>query len=265
MGKQNGDDPRQLFVDNLERINRIVRWIVQKKGLKAQEADDFRSEVYLRLIRDDYAVFRQFQGRSSLNTYLVAVITRLFLDRMRRKGRWKPSAAARKLGPIGVLIDRSLNRDGWSEEETFQILKTNHGLDLTRESFAAAAARVPARQPLRQMTTLEGEWADTRAPFDSEVERREAAVTFRLTRRQLRRSLQKLPPDERRLLRMRFTDGFNLAAIARKLGSDYKKLYRQFNRALQRLRRDLERKGLNRSEVLPALSRASNWISERRL
>jgi RNA polymerase sigma factor for flagellar operon FliA len=40
------------------------------------EADDFASHPKLKLIEDDYAILRKFQGRSSLRTYLTVVIER---------------------------------------------------------------------------------------------------------------------------------------------------------------------------------------------
>ena len=41
------------------------------------EAEEFGSEVKLRLVENDYEAFRRFQQRSTLRTYLTIVIQRI--------------------------------------------------------------------------------------------------------------------------------------------------------------------------------------------
>ena len=48
---------------------------------------------------------------------------------------------------------------------------------------------------------------------------------------------------------MRFWEGLSVAQIARGLGVPQKGLYRRFERALARMRRDLERGGLSRHDM----------------
>src|SRR5262245_53825833 len=69
-----------LFTSNLALIARVVRHVASRRFLERQELKDFEAEVHLKLIEDDYAVLRRFEGRSALSTYLVAVIQRAFLD-----------------------------------------------------------------------------------------------------------------------------------------------------------------------------------------
>jgi hypothetical protein len=55
----------------------------------------------LKLIENDYRILRSFEGLASLGTYLTTVIARLFLDfQIHEWGRWRPSAAATRLGPF---------------------------------------------------------------------------------------------------------------------------------------------------------------------
>jgi DNA-directed RNA polymerase specialized sigma24 family protein len=60
----------------------------------------------------------------------------------------------------------------------------------------------------------------------------------------LGRALRTLPPDDSRLLKLRFTDGLAISTIARQEGMDQASLYRRVAALLRRLRRDLERSGI---------------------
>ena len=84
-------DYQRLLLDHLDVVDQIVRTIGRRRHLSPTERDDFASFVNLRLVDDDYAILRKFQNRSSLWTYLAAVIERLSVDFCAEKwGRWHP-------------------------------------------------------------------------------------------------------------------------------------------------------------------------------
>jgi hypothetical protein len=58
--------PEQLFLGHLELIEAIVAQSCRRSRFKPQEIEDFQGTVMVKLIEDDYAVFRKFQGRSTL-------------------------------------------------------------------------------------------------------------------------------------------------------------------------------------------------------
>ena len=94
----------QLFLSQLAVIERVIAWVCARRGLRGADAEDFGSLVKHRLIEQDYEVLAKFEGRSSLKTYLAAVINRLYLDfQVQRFGKWRPSAQARQasLSPFG--------------------------------------------------------------------------------------------------------------------------------------------------------------------
>ena len=85
----------EVYLANRELIDDAITAVCRRRRLPPDEADDFGSEARLHLIKDDYAVLRAFQERSSLRTYLFAVLSHLFLDwRNARWGKWRPSAEA---------------------------------------------------------------------------------------------------------------------------------------------------------------------------
>ena len=72
-------DNQRLLLENLPLIDLIVRTTGRRRHLSAEQ-EDFAGFVRLRMVEDDYAILRKFQNRSSLRTYLIAVIERLSLD-----------------------------------------------------------------------------------------------------------------------------------------------------------------------------------------
>ncbi len=73
------------------------------------------------------------------------VVQRLFLDhRNRQWGKWRPSAEAKRRGPLAILLERLVVRDGWTFEQAVETLRTNHrgggGWDAPRALREAHAA-----------------------------------------------------------------------------------------------------------------------------
>jgi DNA-directed RNA polymerase specialized sigma24 family protein len=116
----------QLFRDNLELIEKVIAYACRRSHMRPEETEDFRAAVLLKLMDDDYAVFRKFQGNSSLKTYLTTVILRFLQDHQTRMwGRWRPCAEAERQGPLAKLLDRLTDRDGYGFDEACQTLWTN--------------------------------------------------------------------------------------------------------------------------------------------
>jgi hypothetical protein len=53
-------EPEQVFVQNLDRINRIAAFVCRRNHLNPAESDEFSSHVRFKLLEDDYAVIRKF-------------------------------------------------------------------------------------------------------------------------------------------------------------------------------------------------------------
>ena len=139
-----------LFLAHLDVVERAIGFVCSRNHLSAADADDFSSYVTLRIVEDDYEVFSSFQGRASLRTYLTVVIQRMLLDyRVRAWGRWRPSAEAKRCGPLAIRLEELLVRDGCRLDEAYEMLKTNHGLTVTREELERLAERLPSRPPRR--------------------------------------------------------------------------------------------------------------------
>jgi len=243
----------QFFLSNLAVIERVIAWVCARHGLRGADAEDFASSVKIRLVDHDYEVLAKFEGRSSLKTYLVAVATRLYLDfQAQRFGKWRPSAQARRLGPVALRLECLMVRDGLGFDEACGILLTDPGVTESSESLYAISLALPHRDPRGGGAPRP---AESVVPEAERAERQELAErTFSA----LRRSLAKLPPRDLLFLRLHFERGFTVAEAARTLGQPQRALYRMKDDVLRGLRSDLDAAGIG-SEDARELLASLDW------
>ena len=77
------------FVDRfLGLVLHVVNHTASARGLRlsGHDREDLVSEVFLAIVRDDFAVLKQFQGRSSLATYLTVVARRVVVRQLMKRG-----------------------------------------------------------------------------------------------------------------------------------------------------------------------------------
>ena len=84
-------EPRswENFVDRfLGLVLHVVNHAASTRSLRLtdQDREDLVSEVFLAVVRDDFAVLRQFRGRSSLATYLTVVARRVVVRQLMKRG-----------------------------------------------------------------------------------------------------------------------------------------------------------------------------------
>lgn len=246
---------QQLFVDNLGLIDQVVRSVSRRHRLSATELDDFRGLVHLKLVENDYAILRKFEGRSALSTFLTTVISRMFLDeRIARWGKWRPSAAARRLGHVAMWLEQLMSRDGLSFDAAVETLRTNHHIQKTDAEFEKLRHWLSVRAPRHEASDDELDGIPTNdPPADHGLRGAERAQLALDVERALRKTLDSLHPQDQMILKMQFFDGFPVSLIARTLGLDQKPLYRHIKQLLQRLCVALKQEGLSPEEVLALL------------
>jgi RNA polymerase sigma factor (sigma-70 family) len=238
-------------------VDRVVAFIARRNGLGAADREELGSIVRLRLVENDHNILRRFEGRSRFETYLTTVVQRIFLDeRIRRWGKWRPSAEARRLGPLAVRLQELMGRDGLPADQAIEVLRAAHGPGDSRDELRRLAQRIPVPSPRRfvgedalEGLATSGEEAERGA---REKEERRAASDAEA---HLTRALAGLTSEERLLVKMRFQDSFTVAEIAIALRLPVKPLYRRFEALLSGLRRALESAGLTAPEIASLLDR----------
>jgi RNA polymerase sigma-70 factor (ECF subfamily) len=95
------------FVDTyLSLIYRVIHHTAHLRGVTIQPEDveDLASEVLLQLVANNYATLRQFQGRSSLATYLTVICRRSCIHLL-----------ARKFGTTAIFKSMPMNHQSMDE------------------------------------------------------------------------------------------------------------------------------------------------------
>lgn len=239
-----------LFRQHLPLIDRVLASVCRRNGFPPDESEEFASWAKLRLVDDDFAVFRKFQGRSSLSTYLTTVIANLFRDyRIHLWGKWRPSAEAKRIGTAAVQLETLISRDGRTVAEAIAHLRTS----LRVEQSAADLERLAAQLPSRSKRRFEGEEALAELPAadstDSGIREAELRATQARAEAALAKALRSLPARERLVLKLRFADSLPIVDIAAMLGEPARPLYTKIERALIAIRRSLESDGLQAARV----------------
>ncbi len=246
--------PEQIFLGHLELIEKVIAHACRRCPFSRQEAEDFGGTVRLKLVEDNYARIRQFQGRSSFKTYLTTVIQRLLQDYQNSIwGKWRPSAEAERLGEVAMWLERELVRESRLFDEACQILRLNRRVEMSVAELADLAAKLPPKNVRRFVSedSLLTEPSRDLRP-DERFEGQERSVTKRRIYAALQRALAELPKEDRILILM-WTE-FKVADIARIRRVEQKSLYRRIEKILKALGKELERQGVRHQDVEEVLS-----------
>ena len=245
----------QLFLKELETIESAIRFACGRAALVDAEAEDFASEVKMRLIENDYAVLRTFEGRAKFRTFIDIVIHRMLLDlRIQQWGKWRSSAEAKRLGPIAVELETIINRDGRSVREALPHCR-KFDPTVTVETLNELATRLPERTQRPRPVNVDTVSDELRIDGDTVSEAAfgaEHKVTAEAAGEIIRSTIAELSHDDRLLLRLHFGAGMTIAAIARTQQMEQKPLYRRLQRCLRELRRRLEASGISATAALEA-------------
>jgi RNA polymerase sigma factor for flagellar operon FliA len=238
-------EPRELFLQKLPQIERIIAGICKRSGLDADAAEEFAADVKLRLVDEDYAVIRAFRNRSSFESYVATVVKRLLLDQRNRDwGKWRPSAEAKRLGPLALELERLIYRDWRSVEDAVALLIAKHE-KATRAEIDRLVGQIPARIPRRQVDIEHA----TSIPVDPDDMNAVRAETARRLSCLVTIFIEQLPEADQLIMRLHFQVGMTIAQIARAMHVEKSTLYPRLYRHFAGLRAELSRAGLSKSDV----------------
>ena len=231
------DDDRRwpdLLVANYPLVEEIVRFVARRHRLTPDDANELGSLVRYKLVEDNYHVLRSFQHRSSMRTYLTTVVSRVWLDwQVERRGKWRPSLGAKRLGDTAVRLEQLLFRDRLSFSEACETLR-NSGVGVSETQLDRLRASLRSR-PRPVVCSIEEVDPSQCVAMEEDTPNDPSSMTPAL-RRALFHAMERLPVTERRLLTLRFVRGWTISRIARHLELDQKAAYRQFARIYRGMR-----------------------------
>jgi len=249
-------DAPALLEQNLELIERVIRFTARRQRLDESELEEFASVVKLRLIDHDYAIMRKFEGRCRLATFITIVVQRMLLDyRIHHWGKWHASAEAKRLGDLAIELEQLLHRDGRSIDEALPVLRARYP-DASREGLQDLAQRLPERRARRRMVDLaEAEGVATDDATEENVLAAERQTTSKRLSCAMREAIGRLPEHDRLLLQLRFESRMTIAQISRSMQIEQKSLYRRMENLMRDLRAELERAGIDPREAADLIGR----------
>jgi RNA polymerase sigma factor (sigma-70 family) len=213
--------------------------------MSPDDIEEFSAELKLRLVENDYAILRRYEGRSPFLTFIVAVAFRLLRDyRVHQWGKWHSSAEAQRLGPLAVELERMVHREGRTIDDAVPILLSQHP-GATRADLERIMDRLPPRIRRRQVPIEEA--AELPSAEDvADIDHFETAGRISAI---ISRFIEALPEQDRLLFQLRFEVAMPVAQIARSLGLDVGTLYRRLYKHFDALRTALTHSGISSSEV----------------
>ncbi|HEX2832361.1 MAG TPA: sigma-70 family RNA polymerase sigma factor [Thermoanaerobaculia bacterium] len=245
-------NPEEIYLQHLPKIEQIAAFVARRSHLNADETAEFVQEVRFRLLENDYAVIRKFEGRSLFSTYLTTVIMHLYHQwRVEQWGKWRPSAEAKRLGGKAITLERLLTRDGFTFEEAVKVLTTPAGSGHTVSELEALYVRLPLRNPRPVLVSDDGlpDAIAVDGDADDRIEQCDRQRSARIAAKTLDTALGAFDPEDRLILQMRFWDSRKVPEIARTLKLDQKKLYKRLDKLFGRLRGELENAHVTRDDI----------------
>lgn len=261
--------PESVLAEHLQLIEEVIAAVCRRNSCSRDDCEEFAGTVKLKLILNDYATIRKFQGRSSFRSYLAVVIQNLFRDfRNHQWGKWRSSAQAKRLGALALRLEELRHRAGYTLDEALTMLGAGT-CGQPAEELKDLAARLPVRS--RRGLRSEGDEALASIPAqepdpEAELLGKERAAAAALLCSRLRVAVGGLPAEDRLLLRLRFEEGLSIAKIAHSLQLDQKSLYRRCERISRRLRATLRAAEpgsppAGRSTAVPVSGRLNHTVS----
>jgi RNA polymerase sigma factor (sigma-70 family) len=255
-------DHQRLLIEHLDLIDRIVKTVGRQRHFSTIEQEDFAGYVRLQFLEDDCGILRKFRGRSSLSVYLTSVIVNLSRDFcVESWGRWRPSQAAVTLGPVAILLEQLVDRDGHPLEEAIEILRTHHDVRLGYAELHAIWAQLPVRPGMIEA----GEEAAAGVPSPESAEQRviDAARNDDIEQldQVLAAAFAALSDQDRLILALKFDHQLTFPEIAATMNTPMTSVHRRFKRSLRDLRAALSGAGFHAPEVSGLLGHSTVALS----
>lgn len=243
-------DYSQLLTDNLGLLKSVVQSVARRQHLSLEDADDMFGDLQVKLIENDYFVLRQFQHRASLRTYLSVLATRHVLDRRNAMwGKWRPSTYAKRMGPMAILLERLLMRDGLTLQEAVQSLRYNHRITLPEAELHRISLGFPRRSMRRFVDVGEIEEAPAGPSSEPDLDAEHRSTIAEKLAAAMRSALAELDAVDRLILKMHFQESLQISSIAKALKIEQKLLYRRRDRVLAGLAHRLALEGIGEHDV----------------
>lgn len=248
-----GGDPEAAWDLFIDRYRRLIIATVRRVLDTQDDVADVFAEVCQTLCADDLKLLRRFTQRAdsgaSFSTWLVVVVRNRTIDWMRKRSGRVRVAAPETLSPLQREIFHHVFANRRSHAETYEIMKGDDAC----MSFAAFLREVAQTYRLVEATGSRGVLRYLEAPSTLEPQappHPEETLLASEAGGRLAEVLESFPTDIRLALQLFVVDELPAAEVARAVGwRSAKDVYNRVYRALDRLRKGLERQGIRRGDL----------------
>lgn len=247
----------------------LINRLASRRFPKGELAEEAALFVLDRLAGNDWERLKNFEGRSTLATFIGAVTIRLLEDFGRQRfGRVKPPLWIRRLGGIWLTLFRLMCLERYSPTEAVAMITQQQGGAATVVERAAyqMLGEVPSCGELRgeqvNIETADSSRGDTctSSPQEQQIEDEERRNLMTVLGRllfeektsgindaqlqQLNRIDLNVDARDKLLLKMCYRDGLAVAEAGRLLGLNRFQAHGRLRRLLEQLRHALNKAGL---------------------
>ncbi len=240
---------RDLYDKHFELIERIIE-ITGRYRLAEDDKGDFRNHVHMRLLENDCRILCNFRGESAIKPYLAGVTKRQLNNFLGYRG-FRNCTIAIHLGEAAMLLEKLTHGDKLTFDQACEVILTNYKdkIKTSRKELEGFWNRLPIR-PSYEVVLLDDLDAFVFSILpDTTLDREELKEKMEKARKAIQEVLAKIPPEERRVFKLRFFPGMKITRIMAVTGYTRKKIDYCLQKNLERLRKRLKKEGICREDL----------------
>jgi RNA polymerase sigma factor (sigma-70 family) len=251
LSQGDSDTAWDLFV---ERYRRLIFATIRHLATDYDDVMDVFASVCEALRENDMARLRRYAEREShggrFSTWLAAVVRNQTIDWFRhRDGRKRVSSVVAELPPLHQKIFQYVFHESRSHLETYELLQTRDGCDLSFGEFLSALMATYRALSEGRKGRLMRELVGVALPPDVDVVA-EPGATAPDIGEHLERALAALTSEDRLAVQLFVIDDMPAAEVARVVGwPSAKTVYNRVSRALAALRVAFARRGIGSGDL----------------
>lgn len=235
-------EPRELLARHAGLVRTLVARLASVQEIRPEEMSALQARVEDRLAEADFALLRDYRGKSSFVSYLMVIIQRIIGDYGAEQwDLWRARAAAAGQAAAADELLRLVFNQALRAEDA---LDAAAGGDPVRR--AQLAALWAERPPSDRRWIADLKWL----PLAEAVSIREPTPL----ERHLCSALAELAPEDRMALQMRFAEHASLEAIALLIRQPVEDVRRRLEGLVERVGRQLARSGVEVTDLEAVLA-----------
>jgi RNA polymerase sigma factor (sigma-70 family) len=231
----------------IARYRRLILAVIRRMVNDDDDVSDVFAEVCADLSSDQLARLASHtdSGKALFSTWLVTVVHHRTIDWIRQRDGRRRIAAPKGLSLIQQEIFRRIVYENRSHVEAYELVRPRLPVDCSFGAFLREVALTFRVVERTTGNTIGRYFPGPPLPIEQAEPDPCDALLLSESAASVNAALQTLPPEERLAVQLFVVDGLSAASVARTVGwPNSKAVYNRVYRALNAMRRELERLGV---------------------